>query len=341
MEVLINTSLKNLHTFGVDVKAKYLINIEEENEIPEIIEKYELEKKRFLVLGGGSNLLFLNDFNGVVLKTNMTGISIVKKNERDVIIEAASGVLWEDLVDFCVDNEFYGIENLALIPGTVGASPVQNIGAYGTELKDSFHSLEGYHIQKKEKLKFTTDDCQFDYRDSIFKRELKNKFLITKVRLKLSAKKKFNLNYRALKEEFSRRREESLTIKEVSDTIKKIRNSKLPDHKKLGNAGSFFKNPEISEEQFILLKVQFPSLVSFKMGNGNYKLAAGWLIEECGFKGKRIGNVGCYSHQSLVLINYGNATGIEIKEFSERIQKAVTKKFGIDLIPEVNIIQSL
>ena len=337
MQRITNASLKQLNSFGLDSTAKELVLFENEEEIISYLDKYELDK--YLILGGGSNLLFLNDFDGVVLKNNCTGISILDQDNASVIVESKAGEEWDNLVRFCVDNEFYGIENLGLIPGSVGAAPVQNIGAYGVELKDVFHSLIGYDLINKVKKEFHFDECNFGYRESIFKNELKQKILITSVRLKLQKERLFKLNYRAIQDELGNLNKDELTIKDVYKTIKNIRESKLPEVSKLGNAGSFFKNPEIDPEQFSQLKSKFHGLVAFPVDGGNYKVPAAWLIEQCGFKGKKVGNVGCYEKQSLVIVNYGNATGEELFNFSKTIQETVFEKFNIMLTPEVNIIQ--
>ncbi|MDF1612392.1 UDP-N-acetylmuramate dehydrogenase [Stygiobacter electus] len=331
-----NINLKNYNTFRVEAVAKFyteLNNIKDLDFLLSNIQNYSSK----IFLGGGSNILFINDFNGLVIKNNLTGIEIEHENDEQVIVSAYSGEVWDNLVSFCVKNNFYGIENLTAIPGTVGAAPVQNIGAYGTEFKDIFYSLEGYSFTKNNFITFYKNDCEFDYRKSIFKK-LRNDFFIVKVKLILSKKKKFNLEYKSLKNALSNFTEDELNLQIVSQTIREIRNSKLPDYNFLGNAGSFFKNPEVDKNTFLNLVAKYPDISYFQTDSG-YKISAGWLIEKVGYKGKREGDVGCYDKQALVLINYGNATGNEILNFAKKIQNEVFEKFDISLEPEVNIIQ--
>lgn len=333
-----NKSLKTFNTFGVDVKAKYFTSVASEKEILEILHSKRFGTMDKLILGGGSNILFTKNYDGLVIHYVEKGIRLVEENEKYAIIESSAGEVWNDLVSYCVDNKYYGIENLSLIPGTVGAAPIQNIGAYGVEIKDVFESLDGINLKTGEKKSFKRNECKFDYRDSIFKQELKGKFFVTKVRLRLNKEKNFNLNYRALKDYLGKANKEKLTINKVRETVNKIRMSKLPDPERFGNAGSFFKNPEVSEEKFLELKRDYEETVFFKLDRNKYKIPAAFLIEKCGFKGKRIGNVATYNRQALVIINMGSASGDEIKSFSEQIQFEVKEKFGIDLNPEVNII---
>jgi UDP-N-acetylmuramate dehydrogenase len=333
-----NYSLKKLNMFGVESSAKYFIEADNETAINEAFSFCKTVNLPVLILGGGSNILFANDFNGIVIKIGIKGIKILNETNEYAIVESFAGELWDDLVTFCVKKEFYGIENLSLIPGTVGAAPIQNIGAYGIELKDVLQSVEGILIDSNTKKVFTNAECKFDYRDSIFNHALKGKYLITKIVLKLSKQKKFNLNYRAFQDYLNIVDKEKITIKDVSELVKEIRTSKLPDTGEYGNAGSFFKNPEISSSEFFKLHEKYPDIVHFQVEKGKFKIPAGWLIEKGGFKGKREGDVGTYIHQALVIINYGNATGAQIISFAEKIQEAVKNKFGIKLIPEVNII---
>ncbi len=333
-----NYSLKHLNTFGIEAKAKFFIELNSEIELTYFI-KTELYKfKNVLILGSGSNILFTKDYDGLVIKYSAKGIDILSEDENEIIINASAGEIWDNLVNYCVKNNYYGIENLSLIPGTVGAAPIQNIGAYGVELKDCLDSLEGYSLNNGDKKVFNKDECRFGYRDSIFKSEYKNKILITSVILKLSKKKSFNLTYQGLAAELKNINENEITIELVSEIIKKIRRSKLPDTNILGNSGSFFKNPEISKEQFLSLHQKNPDLVFYRTIDNKYKIPAAWLIEKCGYKGKRIGNVGTYEKQALVIVNYGNSKGSEIKEFADKILDDVSKKFGINLEYEVNII---
>ena len=332
-----NKSLKDENTFGVEAKAKIYYELTSLEEITQLT-KLVNENKRYLILGGGSNLLFCNDFNGIVIKNLLKGISKLEESDDYVFLSVNSGEVWDDFVKYCVANKFYGVENLTAIPGTVGAAPVQNIGAYGVELKDVFYSLEGYLIKEGKFISLNKDECEFGYRTSVFKTKLKDNFIITKVNFILSKTPKFNLEYKSLKDSLIKFAEKELTLKIVSDKVRKIRNSKLPDYKILGNAGSFFKNPEISEEQFSELLKKYPDISYFR-NDDKYKISAGWLIEKCGFKGKRERNVGCYEKQALVIVNYGGATGQEILSFAKKIIDEVQNNFNIRLEPEVNIIQ--
>ena len=338
MTILENYSLKKHNTFGIEVKAKKFIEIENEDELIDLFKTKPDLKKNLFVIGGGSNLLFTKDYDGTILKYSGKGINVIEKSDESVFVKASAGVVWDDLVKFCVEEKYYGIENLSLIPGTVGAAPVQNIGAYGVEFKDVFYSLEGYNIESCEKIIIKKNECKFGYRNSIFKNELKGKYIITSVVIKLGIKKAFHLSYRALKDHFKPDELDDLTIEQVSDAVRNIRLSKLPDVDVYGNAGSFFKNPEINKKEFILLEEKYPDLVFHKISDNCYKIPAGWLIEKCGLKGKKIGNVGTYKHQALVIINYGNANGEEVRKFAEKIQKDVFRNFGIEIQPEVNIL---
>ncbi|HVO74465.1 MAG TPA: UDP-N-acetylmuramate dehydrogenase [Ignavibacteriaceae bacterium] len=338
MKILEDYPLKDKNTFGIDVKAEWFFEFNSENELKEILSLDQFKSVPKLILGGGSNILFTKDFPGIVLKNSIPGIKIIKENGEFVLIEAGSGVIWHELVLYCVNRNFGGIENLSLIPGTVGAAPIQNIGAYGQELKDVFESLGGVFIDDRRYQTFTSEECRFGYRDSIFKNELKDKFIITKVILRLNKKPVLNLQYGAVKGELDKMNLKEITIKDVSDVICRIRRSKLPDPSEIGNAGSFFKNPEIPESKFESLKKELPEIIGYKIGNGKVKLAAGWLIEQCGWKGKRVGNTGAHAKQALVLVNYGNAGGNEILSFAERIKESVFRKFGINLKEEVNVI---
>ena len=333
-----NFSLRNFNTFQVDVNARFYAELESAEQIFELTSQKEFQKLSVLILGEGSNILFTKNYDGIVVRLISKGIKVVDENADFVFVNAQAGESWDDLVTFCVDKGYYGIENLSLIPGTVGAAPIQNIGAYGVELKDVFESLEGYDLDKQQKVCFSNNQCAFGYRNSIFKNELKNKFLIANVTLKLKKEKGFNLNYRAFQEFVQKKRSTEITINEVSDQVKRIRMSKLPDPSKLGNAGSFFKNPEVDNKKFAELKKSFSDLVFFKVDEHSYKIPAGWLIEKCGFKGKKSGKVGTYNKQALVLVNLGSADGTEIVNFAEQIVQAVHTKFGIKLTPEVNII---
>lgn len=337
MQIEENISLKKNNTFGIDVRARFYIDLKDENDINEMLALQEFKDGKKLLLGGGSNILFTKDFDGWVAKVSTKGNRVVEETDTEVLVESSAGEKWNDFVTYCVEKEFYGVENLSLIPGTVGAAPIQNIGAYGAELKDVFESLEGILIETGEKKTFGNKECQFDYRDSIFKKKYKDNFLITKVTFRLKKEKKFNLNYRAFQSYLKPGQQNKLTLREVSELVKKIRRDKLPNPRKYGNAGSFFKNPEVDENKIHELQKHFLDLVHFKVSDDKYKISAGWLIEKCGFRGKNIGKVGTFKKQALVIINFGEATGDEIKKFSESIQIAVQNKFGVSLTPEVNI----
>ncbi|MBE0571275.1 MAG: UDP-N-acetylmuramate dehydrogenase [Ignavibacteriaceae bacterium] len=333
-----NHSLKNWNTFGVDVKAKLFIEVFSEDELREILSDIKFKSERKFILGGGSNILFKKDFEGLLIKVSISGINVLEENDNSVLIEAGAGIIWNELVKFCVDGNYVGIENLTLIPGTVGAAPIQNIGAYGQEFADTFVSLNGLFVETGEQKTFIKDDCKFSYRSSIFKEELKNNFVVTSVRLRLSKNLKPNLTYKALSDYLAKNGIINPTIKEVSSAVAEIRKSKLPDPQKIGNAGSFFKNPVVSEDSFRKLKAEYSDIVSFPSESGQTKISAGWLIEKCGWKGKRVGDVGTSPDHALIICNFGNATGSEILEFAMRIKEEVANKFGIQLEEEVNIL---
>ncbi len=337
MKISEHISLKKYNTFGIDVFAKFFAEINTEQELLELFSTNIFKRNRQIVVGGGSNILLSGDIDGLVIKNSIRGIDVCEENDKSVIIEAGAGVIWNDLVNFCVAKNWGGIENLSLIPGTAGAAPMQNIGAYGQEIKDVFSGLDGYYTRDGIKQSFSKDDCRFGYRESIFKHELKNKFIITKVRLSLSKNPVPNISYGTIRKEMENPGSKEFTIQDVSRVICKIRMEKLPDPEIIGNAGSFFKNPIIPTDQFESLKKKFPDIVSFPDGEGKVKLAAGWLIEKCGWKGTRIGNTGTHEKQSLVIVNYGGATGGEILELSEKIKASVSDKFGIVLKEEINI----
>jgi len=334
-------SLRQFNTFGIDIKAKYFASFQTEKELISILrETEELIEKDFsklLFLGSGSNILFVKNFEGLVLKNEIAGIHVVHEDEDFVYVSAGGGVKWHDFVVFCIENNLGGVENLSLIPGTVGASPIQNIGAYGVELKDTLFSLRALDLQEKEWLVFSNKDCQFGYRTSIFKTTLKGRVVITSVTFRLTKQHKLHLEYGAILTQIKLTGIASPTIKDVSEAVIAIRTSKLPDPHKIGNAGSFFKNPIVNKTLFDKLKHEFPEIVANETAEG-YKLAAGWLIEKAGWKGYRQGDAGCYANQALVLVNYGAASGVDIMDLSGEIIKSVVEKFGVELIPEVNIV---
>lgn len=337
LQIQRNVSLKNFNTFGVECHANYFVEINHRDELDELFLDPQWKEMKRLVLGGGSNMLFINDFDGLVIRINIRGIEH-RINHNEVFIEAGAGEVWNDLVNFCVTRGYAGLENLSLIPGSVGASPVQNIGAYGVELKDVFHSCCAFEIATGKFKTFTKEACKFGYRESIFKSELKDRHIIVSVKLQLSLVPSFNLKYGAIEEELSKRNITSPTIKDVSQVVSHIRVAKLPDPSTIGNAGSFFKNPVIDDKTFEMIKSKFPDIVHYPAGSHEVKLAAGWLIEQCGWKGKIAGNTGTWKNQALVLVNHGNATGSEVYTLSSEIINSVYTRFGILLQREVNII---
>ncbi|HEY0245778.1 MAG TPA: UDP-N-acetylmuramate dehydrogenase [Mucilaginibacter sp.] len=337
LQIQQNVSLKNFNTFGVDVNARYFVEINHEDELVQLFMDTQWKQIKTLVLGGGSNVLLLNDFNGLVIHMYIRGFEH-RINHTDVFVEAGAGEVWNDLVNFCVDREYAGLENLSLIPGSVGASPIQNIGAYGVELKDVFHSCKAFEIDTGSFKTFTKEECHFDYRESIFKTELKGRYIIVSVKFHLSLVPNINLKYGAIEQELANRHIVKPTIKDVSKVVAHIRVSKLPDPSTIGNAGSFFKNPVITAGEFLPIQTKFPQIVNYPAGNGLIKLAAGWLIEQCGWKGKVVGNTGTWKDQALVLVNHGGATGEEVYTLSSQIIDSVYTKFGVTLQREVNII---
>jgi UDP-N-acetylmuramate dehydrogenase len=352
MQILENFSLQPYNTFHIDAKARYFSkfsNVEELSELltNDITGKSKSETGKQLstfILGGGSNILFTKNFDGLVLKNEVKGINIVKENQDHVYVKAGAGENWHQFVMHCIDNSWAGIENLSLIPGNVGASPMQNIGAYGVEIREVFHELKAFHLGERTNYVFGLKDCGFGYRDSVFKNKYKDQFVILNVTFRLHKKPTFNTSYSALEKELETMRVKQLSLKSISQAVINIRSSKLPDPAVIGNAGSFFKNPTISEQQFRELKIKFENVVGYQNSDGTVKLAAAWLIEHAGpndytsWKGYRAGDAGCHEKQALVLVNYGNATGGEIFNLSERIMLSVREKFGIQLEREVNLV---
>ncbi len=330
-----NVSLKNFNTFGIEAYARYFVEINHKEELKELFADSQWHNIQRLVLGGGSNMLFTQNFEGLVIKINIRGIEH-RINHDEVIVEAGAGEIWNNLVNYCVDWGFAGIENLSLIPGSVGASPIQNIGAYGVELKDVFESCEVFEITSGRFIHFNNEDCKFGYRESIFKQEKKGHYIVCSVKFKLSATENLNISYGAISAELERNGINEPTIKDVSKVVSEIRVSKLPDPSTIGNAGSFFKNPVIEPQIFEKIEAQFPNIVHFVVDKG-IKLAAGWLIEQCDWKGKVVGETGTWKNQALVLVNHGNATGEEVYNLSENIIQSVEQKFGVRLEREVNI----
>ncbi len=338
MEIISNFSLKALNTFGIESFAKLFVKVNSIQQINELLDLNEFKNNHHLILGGGSNLLLTKNVDGLVIKNELLGIELINENESSVFVKCAAGVVWHEFVMWCIDKNYGGIENLALIPGCTGASPMQNIGAYGVEIKDTFYELEAIELATGNLKKFTKSDCEFGYRESVFKRQFKNQFIITSVTFQLSKQPNFHIEYGAIKQELDLMNVSELNIKAIAQAVINIRSSKLPNPKEIGNAGSFFKNPEVSEIEFQRLKIEFPDIVAYPLENKNYKLAAGWLIEQSGLKGYRAGDAGVHKLQALVLVNYGSATGNQIFGLSSQVLQTVKQKFGVDLEREVNII---
>ncbi len=335
MEIHENYPLKPYNTFSIDAKAKFFNSFSFVEELEETLLMYS--EYPVFILGGGSNILFTKDYNGAVLKNDIKGIELQHEDADHVYVKVGAGENWHQFVLHCIDHNWAGIENLSLIPGNIGASPIQNIGAYGVELDDVFWSLEAFHLFEKRIHTFTREDCEFGYRNSIFKERYKDQFAIISVTFQLKKKPIFHTDYGAITEELEKMGVKDLSIKAVSQAVINIRSSKLPDPQKIANAGSFFKNPEVPTEKYETLKLQFPNFVAYPLAKGSVKLAAGWMIEQCGWKGYRKGDAGCHANQALVLVNYGNATGKEIYDLSEEILQSVKKKFDVVLEREVNI----
>ena len=329
-------SLKKFNTFGLSVRADRMATFKLEENAMHFFRQHKGSGEVYLVLGMGSNLLFTGDFHGTIIHPEMEGISLEGKKGDEVIVSAGAGEIWDKLVESTVNNGMGGLENLSLIPGLVGATPVQNIGAYGAEVKNTIEKVRAISIEDGSIREFTNKECNFGYRDSIFKGELKGKYLITRVYFRLSTKPKLCLEYGSLKEEINKLG--STSLGNVRKTVIKTRQNKLPDPAHIGNAGSFFKNP-VTDNAFVdNLRTKYPKLPVFKDSSGGMKLAAGWLIEQCGWKGKRIGDAGVHERQALVLVNYGSATGRELFDLSELIKKSVSEKFGIDLEREIEVV---
>jgi len=327
-----NVSLQPHNTFGIQAHAQRFKAVTSVKELKQLLKQ---EQPTF-ILGGGSNILLTGDVSGLVLKNEIRGINILKENKEEAIVQFGGGEDWHQSVLWALDHGLGGIENLSLIPGTIGAAPIQNIGAYGVELQHVFVSLEAVYLKSGRSRVFHLSDCQFGYRDSIFKRRLKGKVFITSVTLRLTKKHRLRMSYGAIQKTLEGVAHP--TIQDVSKAIIEIRQSKLPDPAELGNSGSFFKNPEIPVQQFNALQQQFPDIVFYELPNNQIKVPAGWLIEQCGWKGKRVGNTGAHSKQSLVLVNYGGATGQEVWNLAMDIKASVFNKFGISIHPEVNIV---
>lgn len=337
MQIQHNFSLKKYNTFGIEAKAKEFVAVHSVDELKEVLVE-NTSKKKF-ILGGGSNMLLTQDIDALVIHVDIKGIRIAKETEDFVWIEANAGENWHEFVVWNIDHNFGGLENMSLIPGNVGTTPVQNIGAYGVEIKDSFVSCEAVNIETQESKTFDKEECNFGYRESIFKHEAKDKYIITSVTFKLTKQNhKINTSYGDILKELEKNNISTPTIKDVSNAVIAIRQSKLPDPKELGNSGSFFKNPIISRDHFEKVKALFPDVKHYDVSSAEVKVPAGWLIEQAGFKGIRVGDAGVHKNQALVLVNYGNATGQEILSLSKEIQKTILDKYTIAIEAEVNVI---
>ncbi len=337
MNITSNFSLKKLNTFGIEAKAKHFVSVNTVGELKKIIEENKNTQK--FILGGGSNMLITQDIDALVIHIDLKGKKIIKEDADFVWVEGHAGENWHAFVLWTINQNFGGLENMSLIPGNVGTTPVQNIGAYGTEMKDTFEYCEAMEIATQKMRIFTKEDCHFGYRESIFKQELKDEYIITSVVFKLTkTNHKINISYGDITTELAKKNIQNPTLKDVSNAVITIRESKLPDPKKLGNGGSFFKNPIISRALFDKVKSKFPDIKHYDVSEDKVKVPAGWLIEQAGFKGKREGDAGVYKNQALVLVNYGGATGEEILELARDIQKTVFKIYGIAIETEVNVI---
>lgn len=333
-----NISLRPYNTFGINVNARFFSRFDSIESLREIMADPIATKYDQLILGGGSNILFTKSFDGLVLKNELKGIEVVKEDESHFYIKAAAGEVWHSFVMWCINGGYAGIENLALIPGCVGASPMQNIGAYGVEIKDVFHELEAIHTKTGEQKVFGLAECSFGYRESYFKREGKGQWIISSVTYRLNKRPVLNTNYGAIETELDKMNLDRVTIKDVANAVINIRSSKLPDPKVLGNAGSFFKNPVVGIDLYNQIKSRYPNSPGYPINDTEVKVPAGWLIETLGWKGKVVGDCGVHKNQALVLVNYGNAGGKEIYDLSTDIINSVSKEFGITLEREVNII---
>jgi UDP-N-acetylmuramate dehydrogenase len=340
-----NISLREYNTFGINTVARYFARFSDQEQLAALLEPisrpspliHHHSPHPVFILGGGSNILLTGDIDGLVLKNEITGIDLVLEDEKYLYVRAGAGESWHGFVQYCLGHGWAGVENLSLIPGSVGAAPMQNIGAYGVELREVFHELEAWDLEDGRVRMFTLNDCHFGYRESIFKKEYKGRFIILNVTFRLNRIPVFHTQYGAIREELDKMGVQQLSIQAISQAVVHIRSAKLPDPAQIGNAGSFFKNPTIPNDRFAALQAQFPGIVGYPAQKVT-KLAAGWLIEQCGWKGYRRGDAGCHASQALVLVNYGHATGREIYDLSEEILRSVRQKFGVTLEREVNIL---
>ena len=337
MQITHNISLKPYNTFGIDAKSKHFVSVSSMDELKKVLELIEYPDK--LILGGGSNMLLTKNQDLLVVHINIKGISIISEDDDSVLVKANAGENWHEFVLYCIGKDFGGVENLSLIPGNVGSAPIQNIGAYGVELKDTFFSCEAISIETKKIETFTKEDCHFDYRNSIFKQEVKGKYIITSVTFKLSKHNhQLHINYGTISSQLEAMNISNPTIQDISKAVIDIRRQKLPNPKEIGNSGSFFKNPVITKVHYQALLENFEDMPSFVVSDDEVKVPAGWLIEKAGFKGKRFGDYGVHKHQALVLVNYGNAKGEDILKLAQLIQKTIKRLFDISIEAEVNIL---
>ncbi len=338
MEILDNISLKPYNSFGIRASARYFTRVASVPELQEALAWAKREETPSLIIGGGSNILLRENYDGLVIKNELLGYEVLETGEDFVNVKVSAGEVWHQFVLHCLEHQYAGIENLALIPGCVGASPMQNIGAYGVEVRDVFHGLTAVHRYEGYTRTFTNEECAFGYRESVFKNVYRDQFVITDVTYRLRTNPVFHIEYGAIRQELERLRISELSIRAIARAVINIRSSKLPDPAVIGNAGSFFKNPVVDKEKYMLLKAAFPDLVAYENEDGSMKLAAGWLIEHAGLKGYRNGDAGVHEKQALVLVNYKDATGPEILEICKLVIDTVFKKYGVELYPEVNIV---
>ncbi len=334
-----NVSLLPYNTFHIDVNARYFVAVRSIDDVTSLLSTDVFRENKRTFLGGGSNILFTRDFDGLVIRNELRGIEVMNEDAESVVLKVQSGENWHSFVMYCVERNLGGIENLSLIPGTVGAAPMQNIGAYGVEVKDVIVEVEAVELGTGRVVTFDNAACKFGYRESYFKHEGKGRFFISSVTLRLTRKDhRYNTTYGALQETLRQISGGEPSIKAISDSVIHIRRTKLPDPAVVGNAGSFFKNPSVSESEFRELKKDYPDVPGYAEGSGMMKVPAGWMIEQCGWKGKRFSSIGVHPNQALVLVNYGGGTGSEIENLARKIQSSVKEKFNINLHPEVNII---
>jgi len=333
-----NVSLKPYNTFGIEANARVFAEMQSVQDIQIFCNTPRYKDQQKLILGGGSNILFTQEYDGIIVKMNTKGIIKIKETKDHVYLNVQAGEVWDDFVNYCLQNNFGGLENLVLIPGNVGSCPIQNIGAYGIEVKDCIESVEVMDIYTLQMYELNNNECCFGYRNSIFKNELKDKVIILSVTFRLTKKHTLHLEYPAIQAELDASGTNKPTIQSVAQAVANIRKCKLPDPKEIGNAGSFFKNPSVSKSDFNKLKSNFPNISSYTQTDGTFKIPAGWLIEQCGWKGHREGDAGVHKNQALVLVNYESATGKDILNLANKIQKSVLEKFGLQLEMEVNVV---